>query len=239
MTPLDQCQASFPHAIFDITAKLLGLSLQAKPHAKKTKLRKVSLWKASKKMSVYFELKANPMRPGSKHHDEPILLPFNSSRNCVICKNPTRRHCWGCNEALGEIFPVCTVSVRPNCNAEMHRIRRNMWVYHELSKQFTKQNMYWYNQNFVRITIWLLYINLYSSSSWIRGSATHKFIHRAPSRARSYCTRMWYEYALLWGKMFEIWSWVRIIVFTPAFSFSKKTWFFGEFFWPWSVYLRE
>ena len=124
----------------------------------KTKLRKVSLWKASKKMSVYFELKANPMRPGSKHHDEPILLPFNSSRNCVICKNPTRRHCWGCNEDPSEVFPVCPVSVRPNCNAEMHRIRRNIWVYHEFSKQFTKQNMYWYNQNFDRITIWLLYI---------------------------------------------------------------------------------
>ena len=58
---------------------------KTKPHAKK-RMRKVSLWKASKKMSVYFELKANPMRPGSKHHDEPILLPFNSSRNCVICK---------------------------------------------------------------------------------------------------------------------------------------------------------
>ena len=65
------------------------------------------------------------LRPESKHHDEPIELPFKSVRSCVICGKPTKWHCWGCTEDIGGIFPVCPTSVRP-CNAELHRTRREI-----------------------------------------------------------------------------------------------------------------
>ena len=53
---------------------------------------------------VTIELKANLIRPESKHHDEPIQLPFKSVRSCVICGKPTNWHCWGCTEDIGGIF---------------------------------------------------------------------------------------------------------------------------------------
>ena len=76
---------------------------------------------------VTIEHKANPIRPESKHHDEPIELPLKSVRSFVICGKPIKWHCWVCTEDIGGIFPVCPTSVRP-CNTELHRTRREIYL---------------------------------------------------------------------------------------------------------------
>ena len=78
---------------------------------------------ASKKCWVYYELKTNPIRPGSKNHDKPMKSPDGGSRNCVVCSKGNRWICLGCTIDLGENFPVCPIEKRPECFANMHRIQ--------------------------------------------------------------------------------------------------------------------
>ena len=37
-------------------------------------------------MGVTIELRANPIKPDSKHYYEPIKLPFNFARRCSMCE---------------------------------------------------------------------------------------------------------------------------------------------------------
>ena len=112
-----QCHlVGFPH-ITQLRTDLNGSSMSPSWYF----LFKKVLWSTR----VTIELKANPIRLDSKHHDEPIELPFKSVRRCVICGEPTKWHCWGCTEDIGCIFPVFSMSVRPY-NAELHRIRREI-----------------------------------------------------------------------------------------------------------------
>ena len=75
----------------------------------------------------YHELKANPIRPGCKHHDTPMKSPNGSSRTCVMFSRGTKWICWGCAIDLGDVFPVCPIDIRPQCFASMHQMRTDIW----------------------------------------------------------------------------------------------------------------
>ena len=65
--------------------------------------------------NIYFELRANAMRPDAKYHDEPCRISFQRQKKCTICPQTTRWMCWGCNIEIGEVFPVCSLQTGKNC----------------------------------------------------------------------------------------------------------------------------
>ena len=70
------------------------------------------------------EAKCMPVKPGAKHHDEPIGIPKQGRGYCVICGQRTRKMCWGCVIDIGKIFPVCTT--RQDCHQRLHQIRNEI-----------------------------------------------------------------------------------------------------------------
>ena len=71
--------------------------------------------------------------------------PDGKSRNCVVCSKGTRWICWGCTIDLGDIFPVCPIEKRPECFANMHRMRTEIWV--SLSFQLKKFVLYLHSKS--------------------------------------------------------------------------------------------
>ena len=101
---------------------------QTQPHKnKRQKLLNLKKF-PSNKCWVYHELKTNPICPGYKHHDKPMKSSDGSSRNCVVCSTGTKWSCWGCTIDLRDVFPVCPIETRPECFANMHRMRTDISV---------------------------------------------------------------------------------------------------------------
>ena len=73
---------------------------------------------------VHCKAKAKHVKPGSKYHDEPVLIPRGQG-TCVVCNKKTRWYCFGCCKELEGIYPVCSPSVR-NCDELHHRAQNEI-----------------------------------------------------------------------------------------------------------------